>query len=164
MINIDNIIELRKILHQNPETAWNEFNTSKIIFDFFSTLHPDKTIKIGDTGLAFIFDSGKPGKRIMFRADIDALPILEINNINHKSINKGVSHVCGHDGHMAILSGFGKLLSENSPQKGAVILLFQPAEEIGEGAEMVVNCRDFKQLHPDYISDYITFPDMKRIP
>jgi len=81
---------------------------------------------------------------------MDALPIDEENDFVYKSINKGVSHKCGHDGHMAILAGLADLFSKKTPVKGQVILLFQPSEENGKGAVNVLNDEKFKELNVDY--------------
>lgn len=87
----------------------------------------------------------------MFRAELDALPIMETNKFEHASKNAGVSHKCGHDGHAVILIGLGQLLAENPPKKGKVVLLFQPAEENGEGAKAILDDPKFSEIKPDYI-------------
>ncbi|MDA3838298.1 MAG: amidohydrolase [Candidatus Delongbacteria bacterium] len=145
-----NLIELRKLLHQNAELSHREIVTSKIIFDYMNLNKPDKIISF-DKGYAFVFDSGHPGLTTLFRADMDALPIQEKTGCKYSSNTKNTSHMCGHDGHMAILCGLADQISQNKPQKGKVILLFQPAEETGEGAELIVNNQKFKELNPDYI-------------
>ncbi|PHO00041.1 amidohydrolase, partial [Rhodobacteraceae bacterium 4F10] len=83
-------------------------------------------------------------------ADIDAFPIQEINSFEHKSVNEGVSHKCGHDGHTAILLGVAKLLTEKPLHKGKIVLLFQPSEENGRGAQSVLEDSSFKELNIDY--------------
>ena len=99
--------------------------------------------------MAFIFDSGKPGPTVLFRTDIDALPIEEINTFGHKSQKEGVSHKCGHDGHMAIMSLLSRKIAARRPDKGKAVLLYQPAEETGEGAERVILDEQFNQIKPD---------------
>ncbi|MBU2491491.1 MAG: amidohydrolase [Bacteroidetes bacterium] len=148
---INKIIDLRKFIHANPELAHSEFSTADTIQKFLWD-KPDKIIKrIGETGIAFIYDSGVTGKTILFRAELDALPIQEINSFPYKSTKENISHKCGHDGHMAILAGLGIVLSKHKINKGKIILLFQPAEEIGEGAQKILNDEKFKEIKPDYI-------------
>ncbi len=151
-IDINELISLRKYLHSQPNLSCNELNTSKIITKFISKYSPDKIItNIGGFGLAFIFNGEIPGPTIMFRAELDALPIEETNNFTYKSIKKNISHKCGHDGHMAILAGVASLLSTNHSFAGKVVLLFQPAEETGVGAFNIVNDKKFNDIKPDYI-------------
>ncbi len=82
-------------------------------------------------------------------ADMDALPITEKSTVKYKSQNEGVAHLCGHDGHSTIMAGVAMRLSEKRPQKGEVVLLFQPAEETGEGAEKVIKDSKFPSIKPD---------------
>lgn len=86
----------------------------------------------------------------MIRAELDALPIPEYGKHRHKSKNSGVSHTCGHDGHMAIVCGVGMLLAEKKTIKGKVVLLFQPSEETGMGSEQVIQSANFKRIQPDF--------------
>lgn len=156
------IISLRKELHKNPEIANNEIETAKRILDFFSELSPDNTIReLGGNGLAFVFDSGNPGKTVIYRCDLDGLPIQENKNLLWHSVNAGVSHKCGHDGHMAIMCAFGSSISAERPKKGKAVLLFQPAEETGEGAKRVINDNKFEQIKPDYCFGLHNLPGFK---
>lgn len=148
---MDDIIKLRHELHQNPEVANKEFETNKRICEYFSKLNPDEEILLGKTGVAFIFYGKQPGETIVFRSELDALPIQEISDLPYQSINQKTAHVCGHDGHMATLAGFGKYVSENRPKKGKVVLLYQPAEEVEQGAKDIVENPKFEALNPDYI-------------
>ncbi len=156
-----NLINFRKQLHKNPELSNQEVATAKIIHNYIKQYLPDKTF-IFNTGSAFVFKGQKKGKNLMFRADMDALPIKETSNIDYASVNPGVSHSCGHDGHMAILTGLAKKISVNRPKKGNVILLFQPAEETGEGAKMIVNHSKFKEIEPHYIFGLHNSPGFKK--
>jgi amidohydrolase len=148
---IQELIQLRKKLHTMPEVAFEEKNTNKEILNFFSALQPDQTItQLGGTGLAFIFKGEKPGKRLLFRCELDALPIEDLKKSPYQSQILGKGHLCGHDGHMAIICGLGEKLAENRPESGEVILLFQPAEETGDGAKAVLADPRFKQIKPDF--------------
>jgi amidohydrolase len=145
------LIEFRKTLHQYPENSGEEKETAKKVLNFFRDLNPSKVIqKLGGHGLAFIFEGKEDGPISLYRCELDGLPIKEENNIKHISTVAGKSHVCGHDGHMAIISGLGMHLSKNPPSKGKVVLLFQPAEETGVGAEAVIKDPKFKSIKPDY--------------
>lgn len=146
----EDVIPLRKELHQHPELSGQEKNTSKRILGFVNKSQPGAIVEnIGGHGLAFVFDSGKPGPCVLFRTDTDALPIQEVNTFEYKSGNEGVAHKCGHDGHMAIMSLLSRKIAAQRPKRGKVVLLFQPAEETGEGAEKVILDEKFKQIKPD---------------
>jgi len=146
------IINLRKELHQHPELSGFEFETAKRIQNFIEKHHPTEILEnLGGTGIAAIYKFGKKGPSITIRCELDALPIQEENQFEYHSKNKGVSHKCGHDGHMAIVSGLIFWLKKQSLESGEVILLFQPAEENGEGAYRVLQDERFKNLEIDYI-------------
>jgi amidohydrolase len=147
---IKDIIEFRKELHQNPELSGNEKNTAKRIKKFIQQYNPDKIIEhIGGNGLLVVFEGKIPGQTIMFRGDMDALPIQEESTLLHASKCNNISHLCGHDGHTAILANTIKLISLDRPKKGNVVFLFQPAEETGQGALNVLSDNNF--IIPDYI-------------
>jgi len=112
---------------------------------------PDRVIPLAGTGRAFVFDSGKEGPTVIFRAELDALPITEENDPEHVSLNPGVAHVCGHDGHMAILAGLAERIYRDRPETGRAVLLFQPAEEVEQGARAVMEDPGFRDIEPDYI-------------
>ncbi|MCH7401507.1 amidohydrolase [Belliella kenyensis] len=145
------IKELRHILHQHPEVSGQEKETAQRIADFFKSLNPSQTIKnIGGHGIAFVFEGKEEGPTSLFRSELDALPIHEHSKIKYKSVHHGIAHLCGHDGHMAILAGLGLSLSHEPLHKGRVILLFQPSEETGEGAARVVEDTKFEKIKPDF--------------
>ncbi len=145
------IVNFRQQLHSFPELSGNEKNTSHSVAEFLSKTKPSELIRnIGGHGIAAIYDSGKPGLTILFRADLDALPIQESNTFAYRSKNDGVAHLCGHDGHSAILAGMAKVLDKQRPKKGRIVLLFQPAEETGEGAKKVISDKLFTKIKPDF--------------
>ena len=147
---MQNLVELRHILHAQPELSEHEALTNKILNEWVRQTHPDQIIeKIGGYGLAAIYKGAKPGKRILIRGDIDALHIPEPNDIHYRSQNQGISHKCGHDGHATILCGLAQWLSEQRPDQGEVVLLFQPAEETGQGAQAILSDPQFAQIRPD---------------
>ncbi|MDD3741349.1 MAG: amidohydrolase [Bacteroidales bacterium] len=149
-ISLQKIIDFRKNLHRFPELSGSERDTQKRIMKFLDNLNPDEFIlNIGGYGLAYIYDSGKQGPVLLFRTDVDALPIQESNSIEYISEVDHVAHLCGHDGHIAILCGFANIVNESRPDKGKLVLLFQPAEETGKGAKSVINDSKFHKIKPD---------------
>lgn len=149
-MELEKLIALRRKLHVHAEVSGKEVQTNRILHDFLKMTSPDLLIsKIGGYGLALVFKGQEKGKRLMLRADIDALPIQELNSFGYRSAKEGVSHKCGHDGHSTVLAGLAMRLAEHRPQKGEVVLLFQPAEETGEGAKRVIDDPLFAQMKPD---------------
>lgn len=146
----DALEKVRKELHKFPEVSEEEYETKKRIQTFLKEHTSCKVVPVAKTGLLAIFNENEEGKTVMLRADIDALPIQEVNTFEHKSVNEGISHKCGHDGHTTILLGVAKLLTENPLHKGKVLLLFQPSEENGRGAQFVLEDSSFKELNIDY--------------
>ena len=146
------VIELRRHFHQNPELSNREFKTSDKIAEVLTELGIEFKRNVAKTGIVGIIKGDKPGKVVALRADIDALPVVERNNLPFKSTKKttflgknvGVMHACGHDTHIAILLGVAEILSKHKDKiNGTVKLIFQPAEEgapKGEegGAELMV--------------------------
>jgi len=151
-IPVKRLINLRKEIHKNPELAGKEKLTAKRIISFARKYNPDKIISnIGGEGLAIIFNGKENGPTLLIRCELDALPISETNKFYYKSKNKNISHKCGHDGHMAIVSGLIPILSKSNLKKGRVILLYQPAEETGEGAEKILKNKKFEPIKPDFV-------------
>src|SRR3989339_1017435 len=143
---LDELLELRHYLHKNPELAMEEKNTSdyiaKKLEEFGITVHRN----IGKTGIVGVLKSGNSNKAIALRADIDALPISEETKVEYKSVNKGIMHACGHDGHMTMLLGAAQFLAKNKKFNGTVYFVFQPAEETGDGAKAMMNDGLFKKF------------------
>ncbi len=153
---------LRKELHKNPEVSGKEVQTAKRITSFLENYPPDEIItEVGTTGILAIYKGKTAGKTVLFRCELDALPIEEINTFEHRSLTNGVSHKCGHDGHMAILCGLAMELHYNRPETGTVILLFQPAEEDGSGAATVFNDPKFS-CKPDFAFALHNIPGYKK--
>lgn len=147
---MNDVIQLRHTLHAHAELSGQEKQTNRILNQWIAETHPDVLVPmIGGFGLAAVYKGQQPGKRILVRGDIDALHIPESNVLPYRSVNDGVSHKCGHDGHAAILCGLARRLAENRPEKGEVVLLFQPAEETGQGANAVMQDPLFLPLKPD---------------
>ncbi len=156
---LSDLIHLRKTIHAEPELAGSEKATALKMVNFISRYNPDEIIKnIGGEGIAFIFRGREHGPTILFRCELDALPIQEINDFEYKSKFENRGHKCGHDGHMTVLAGLAEKISENRALKGKIILLFQPAEETGEGAEKVLNDNEFTAIKPDYVFAFHNLP------
>lgn len=144
------VVALRRHLHAHPELSGHEHQTAARVVEFLAPLHPDRVITgLGGTGIVATFDSGVPGPSLLFRSELDALPIVELGVDEHGSTCQGVSHKCGHDGHTAILCGLAQRLAARRPATGMVHLLFQPAEEDGTGAASVLADPAFDAIRPD---------------
>ena len=140
IINIkDSIIHWRRDFHQYPELAFNEYRTGDVIAKELRSMGLEPKEKVGKTGVTADLECGD-GPVIAIRADMDALPIEETSGLDFSSKNKGVMHACGHDGHMAMLLGAAKILSENrNKYNGTVRFIFQPAEEGEGGARYMID-------------------------
>ena len=148
---MEELIRLRHELHRNPELSGQERATAKRLRFFLSRYRPDELYSnIAGEGMAAVFNGNEDGPTILFRCDMDALPIEEKNDVKYKSNVPGVSHVCGHDGHMAIVSGLAVKLSEQPIERGKIILLYQPSEENGEGAKNSIERLRELDLIPNY--------------
>ena len=144
------LTKFRRELHQYPELSGKEIKTAQKILYALKDMKPSKIIdKMGGHGLAAIFDSQEKGPTLLFRAELDALPIQEKNNLSWISKLPGVSHTCGHDGHMTMLLALGRIISRNPIKCGKVVLIFQPSEENGQGARAVVSDPRYEQIKPD---------------
>ncbi|MDR6759203.1 amidohydrolase [Mycoplana sp. BE70] len=141
----------RRNLHRHPELSGEEERTAATVAAMLRETGPDRIVTgIGGHGVAAIYDSGKPGPRVLLRCELDGLPIEDLADIPHRSTVPGKGHQCGHDGHMAMIAAMARLLGRKHPEKGAVILMFQPAEEDGSGARKVVEDAAFAELKPDF--------------
>ncbi len=162
-LDMNKLIELRHALHKYPEVSNKEKQTAKRITKFLKSTEPDELIHdIGQYGIAAVYKGEKDGPTVMIRCELDALPIQEVNEMEYHSANEGVGHQCGHDGHMAILCGVALLLSKNRPSSGRAILLYQPAEETGEGARRILKDAKFKPIAPDFIYALHNLPGFEK--
>lgn len=160
-VQLDELAALRHRLHQQPELSTREERTASLVVLELERAGADEVLTgVGGTGVVGGFDSGQPGPTLVLRCELDALPISEPGDFGHeyRSQSDGVSHKCGHDGHMAILIGVARALGRQRPAGGKVALLFQPAEETGEGAPAVLADARFKALEPDFIIGFHNLP------
>lgn len=135
----EDVIQLRRHFHMHPESSLQEFETSKKIQEELAKLGVDYRV-VSDTGVLATIHGKEPGRTVLLRADMDALEVEEKNEHDYVSKNVGRMHACGHDGHTAMLLGAARLLQETKDQwNGTVVLCFQPAEEIAQGAKIMIN-------------------------
>lgn len=132
------VIDWRRDFHKHPELGNQEFRTAKIVADYLRSLGMEVTENVAVTGVVGILRGGKPGPMVALRADMDALPVAERNDLPFRSVNTGtyngqetgIMHACGHDSHVAILMGVAEVLAGMKKQlEGSVKFIFQPAEE-----------------------------------
>jgi len=128
------LVELRHSLHKIPELGFKENETSELICTTLDNLGVSYRRNLASTGVVATLKKGTSSKSIALRADIDALPITEQTNLEYRSTKEGVMHACGHDGHTTMLLGAAEILNTDAVFDGTVHLIFQPAEEHGQGA------------------------------
>ncbi|MXQ14168.1 amidohydrolase [Microvirga makkahensis] len=159
--DIIELTEWRRGLHRTPEISGEEAGTARTVQALLASAGADRTVTgIGGHGVAGVFEGGQPGPTLMFRAELDALPIQEISEAPHRSQIPGKAHLCGHDGHMAILAALARGLGRQRPRRGRVVLLFQPAEETGAGAAGVAADPKFREIAPDFVFALHNLPGM----
>ncbi|PYF07192.1 amidohydrolase [Rhodobacter viridis] len=158
------VIELtawRQALHRAPEVSGAEAQTAQAVVSELTASRPDKLLTgLGGHGVAAIWEGAEPGPTVLIRCELDALPILETGTVAHRSEVPGKAHLCGHDGHMAILAGVARGLARQKPQRGRAVLLFQPAEEDGSGAAAVIADPRFAQIRPEIALALHNYPGL----
>jgi amidohydrolase len=137
------VIADRRFLHEHPELGFQEFETARLVAERLESMGVEDIrtgiAVTGVTGLIKGTKTGGPEKVVLVRADMDALPILEENEVDYRSKIDGKMHACGHDAHTSMLLGVGRLLLDRRDEfSGTVKLLFQPAEEGGGGARVMI--------------------------
>jgi amidohydrolase len=139
---VDELVAVRRDLHQHPELGFEEVRTSGIVAERLRALGLEPRTGVGRTGVTALLRGGRPGKTVLLRADMDALPIHEENDTPYRSKTDGKMHACGHDCHVSILLAIAKrLTAEAKDLAGNVLFVFQPAEELGGpkgGAEAMI--------------------------
>nr|WP_174822426.1 amidohydrolase [Ruegeria atlantica] len=153
---------LRHDLHQYPELSGQESETAARMAELLREYGADQVLTgLGGHGVAAIFDGGQPGPTVGIRCELDGLPIQELNTQPYVSKVPGKGHLCGHDGHMTIVLGVAEELTRQRPTKGRVVLIFQPAEETGQGAIAFRADLKFDQIAPDYVFSLHNLPGLK---
>ncbi|NJS13028.1 MAG: amidohydrolase [Microcoleus sp. CSU_2_2] len=146
------LVEWRRRLHQKPELGFQENLTAEFVSQKLQEWGIEHQTGIAKTGIVATIDSGKPGRVLAIRADMDALPIQEENEVDYRSQHNGIMHACGHDGHTAIALGTACYLSKHKHSfSGTVKMIFQPAEEGPGGAKPMVEAGVLKNPDVDAI-------------
>ncbi len=161
---LQEIIDIRRHLHKYPELSFNEYKTSQFIQDKLKEYGIPFKAGFVKTGIMGRIDGGKgQGKVVALRADMDALPIQEENELLFKSVNEKVMHACGHDAHTAALLGAAKMLNSiKNEWGGTLLLIFQPGEEVSPGgAKLMMEEGIFKDISPDIIIGQHVLPEME---
>lgn len=159
--DISELTAFRRDLHRFPEVSGQEAKTAARVVAALGAMSDRVVTDLGGHGVAAVFESGVAGPSVLFRCELDALPIHEISDAPHRSAVEGKGHLCGHDGHTAILMGLSRLLARKRPAKGRVILMFQPAEEDGSGAAAVIADPQFEGMRPDWAFSLHNMPGCK---
>lgn len=157
--DLSDLAAWRRRLHAMPELSGEEAQTAREVAQFLAATGPaDLVTGLGGHGVAAVYAGAQPGPTLLFRAELDALPIEERSDLPYRSGRPGHGHLCGHDGHMASLGALARLLGRAPPARGRAVLLFQPAEEDGAGAARVVADPAFAPLRPDMSFAYHNMP------
>lgn len=162
--SLPEIIEIRRHLHRYPELSFEEYATSDYIASKLKAIGVPFTKGIVKTGIVALIEGKNPEKKIIaLRADMDALPITEANEVEYKSCNEGVMHACGHDVHSASLLGAAKILNELKNEfEGTVKLIFQPGEEkLPGGASLMIKEGVLENPRPYSMFGQHVFPSME---
>ena len=157
------VIEIRRHLHQNPELSFEEFKTSQYLQEKLKSWGLNIDAQWIKTAFTVVIDSKKEGPTLGLRADMDALPIIEQTGATYQSKNKGIMHACGHDVHSAALMGVTKILKETKENwKGKVVLIFQAAEEkFPGGASLMLKEGLLKKYKIDRMLAQHVYPEME---
>lgn len=159
----DEVVKDRRHLHANPELSFEEYNTCKYVADILKTAGIETQENVAGTGVVGIIRGKNPDKKVLaLRADMDALPIKEANNVPYKSKNEGVMHACGHDVHTSSLLGTARILNSIKDHfEGTVKLIFQPGEEkIPGGASLMIKEGVLENPKPAYILGQHVMPSI----
>ncbi|MBZ4022284.1 peptidase M20 [Rhodobacter sp. TJ_12] len=151
----------RQDMHAQPELSGQEGKTAQRVAAALAPTDPDEIVTgLGGQGLAAVYTGAATGPTVLIRCELDGLPIHETGAVAHRSRHPGRGHLCGHDGHMAIVLGVARWLGAHRPQRGRAVLLFQPAEETGAGAAAVIADPRFAPLRPDLALALHNYPGL----
>lgn len=156
---LDEVKQWRKQIHSQPELGFKEFKTSSFIVDKLQSFGIEVHQGLGGTGVVGTLKNGA-GPTIGIRADIDALPIAEQNDVDHKSTHANCMHACGHDGHTSVLLGAAKYLSQHKEFSGTIHFVFQPAEEVLGGAKAMIDDGLFDKFPMDAVYGLHNWPGL----
>ena len=145
----DRTVATRRDLHAHPEIAFQETRTMGVIAERLRALGLEPRTGVGGTGVVAMWDTGTPGRTVLARADMDALPVPDEKSVPYRSTREGWNHACGHDGHVAVLLSVAEVLTARTDLAGRVVFVFQPAEEVVRGAEAMLADGALEGLTPD---------------
>lgn len=151
---------IRRDLHAHPELCYEEQRTADVVAEKLTKWGIPVIRGMGVTGVVGVLKKGSGKRAIGLRADMDALPVLELNTFAHASRHEGKMHACGHDGHTAMLLGAARHLSLHGDFDGTVYLIFQPAEEGGAGARRMIDDGLFEQCPMEAVFGMHNWPGM----
>lgn len=158
----EELVSIRREFHMHPELSQEEYQTANRICKYLDKWGIEYKRGIADTGVVAIVPGQEGGRTVAARADIDALPIVEINELPFKSVNKGIMHACGHDIHTTIHLGVARLFKEMEGEfKGNVKIFFQPAEETVGGAKRMIDEGCLRNPDVDYILSLHVMPTLE---
>ncbi|MES0868434.1 amidohydrolase [Pseudovibrio sp. SCP19] len=148
---LEELTKVRQTLHMSPEASGEEEQTARFVVEQLEQIGADRVVSgIGGFGVIAEYQGAADGPTVMIRCELDGLPIEEISEVPYRSQVPGRGHLCGHDGHMVMVLGVAYMLAKYPPQKGRVLLMFQPAEETGAGAPAVIADPKFAEFRPDF--------------
>ncbi|WP_264213482.1 amidohydrolase [Leisingera thetidis] len=155
------LTRLRHALHQIPEVSGAEEKTAAMVAGYLRQHEPDQLLTgLGGHGVAAVFEGRAEGPAVLIRCELDGLPIEELSDQPYRSTHAGRGHLCGHDGHMAMVAALAEDLAATRPARGRAVLLFQPAEETGKGAAAVIADPAFSRIAPDYAFSLHNLPGL----
>ena len=150
----------RHDIHRHPELAFEEHRTAEKVADLLTQFGLEVHTSVGNTGVVGLLKKGDSERALGLRADMDALKIQEQNSFEHRSLNAGKMHACGHDGHTAMLLGAAQYLAAEGEFDGTVVFIFQPAEEHGDGARAMIEDGLFERFPVDAVYSIHNFPSL----
>ncbi|QGZ55656.1 M20 aminoacylase family protein [Paraburkholderia acidiphila] len=151
---------LRRTIHAHPELRYEETQTSDLVAAKLTEWGIEVHRGMGKTGVVGVLKRGTGKRMVGLRADMDALPIQELNTFDHRSRNEGKMHACGHDGHTAMLLGAAQYLAQHGQFDGTIVFIFQPAEEGGAGAKAMIEDGLFEKFPVDAVFGIHNWPGM----
>ncbi len=156
----DEIQSIRRTIHAHPELRYEEVRTAELVAQRLEQWGIEVHRGLGKTGVVGVLKRGTSKRAVGLRADMDALPIQELNTFGHRSQNEGTMHACGHDGHTAMLLGAARYLANQGEFDGTIVFIFQPAEEGGAGARAMIEDGLFTKFPVDAVFGIHNWPGL----
>lgn len=158
----DEIQSIRRTIHAHPELRYEEVRTAELVAQRLEQWGIEVHRGLGKTGVVGVLKRGSSKRAVGLRADMDALPIQELNTFGHRSQNDGRMHACGHDGHTAMLLGAAQYLAARGEFDGTIVFIFQPAEEGGAGARAMIDDGLFTKFPVDAVFGIHNWPGLRQ--